>query len=59
MGIEIDKTAKDVRDAERETRTEYGEIMTPAEKAASMARAESEKAKAAVDRAKRKIRDST
>lgn len=71
MANEIKKTVKDVGDAikegahrgsadsERELRTEYGDVMTPGEKAGSMAREVSEDAKAEIDRAKRKARDAT
>ena len=71
MANEIKKTVKDVRDAvkegvhqgnadvERQRRIENGDIMTPGEKAGSMAREASEETKAGVDRAKRNIRDAT
>lgn len=71
MANEIKKTVKDVRDAikegvhkgnadiERENREEYGDVMTPGEKAGSMAREATEETKAGIDRAKRKIRDAT
>lgn len=71
MGNEIKKTVKDVQDAvkegihrgnadvEHETRTEYGDVMTPGEKAGSMAREVSEDTKANIDKAKRNVRDAT
>lgn len=71
MSNEIKKTVKDVSDAihegahkgkadaEHEERSEFGDVMTPGEKAGSAAREVSEEAKAAVDRAKRKARDAT
>lgn len=71
MGNEIKKTVKDVRDAVKEgvhrgsadaehaTRTEFGDVMTPGEKAGSMAREVKEESKAEIDRAKRNIRDAT
>jgi hypothetical protein len=45
-------------DAEHETRAEMGDLMTPSEKAGSVAREVSEDTKAEIDRAKRKMRDS-
>ena len=71
MANEIKKTVKDIgdavkegvhrgnADAERATRAEFGDVMTPGEKAGSMGREVSEETKAGVDRAKRKIRDAT
>lgn len=71
MANEIKKTVKDVRDAvkegvhrgaadaEHETRTEFGDVMTPGEKAGSIAREVSEESKAEIDKAKRNIRDAT
>jgi hypothetical protein len=71
MSNEIKKTVKDVRDAikegvhkgnadaERETRSEFGDVMTPGEKAGSMGREATEETKAGIDRAKRKVRDAT
>lgn len=71
MANEIKKTVKDVRDAvkegvhrgsadaERETRTDFGNVMTPGEKAGSIAREVSEDTKAEVDKAKRHLRDAT
>jgi hypothetical protein len=71
MGNEIKKTVKDVRDAvkegvhrgnadvERDTRTEYGDVMTPGEKLDSVGREIKEETKAGIDRSKREIRDST
>jgi hypothetical protein len=71
MANEIKKTVKNVRDAvkegvhrgnadaEHETREEFGDVMTPGEKAGSMGREVSEDAKAEMDRAKRKVREST
>lgn len=71
MANEVKKAVKDVRDAvkegvhhgnadaERVTRTEFGDVMTPGEKAGSMAREVSEETKAGIDKAKRNIRDST
>lgn len=71
MANEIKKTVKDVgdaikegvhrgsADAERQTRTDYGDVMTPGEKAGSMAREVSEDTKAEIDKAKRNIRDAT
>ncbi|MBV8154676.1 MAG: hypothetical protein JO029_16095 [Candidatus Eremiobacteraeota bacterium] len=71
MANEIKKTVKDVgdavkegvhrgnADAERETRDEFGDVMTPGEKAGSIGREVSEKGKAEFDRMKRKTRDAT
>lgn len=71
MANEIKKTVKDVgdaikegvhrgsADAERQTRMDYGDVMTPGEKAGSMAREVSEEAKAGIDKTKRNIRDAT
>lgn len=71
MANEIKKTVKNVRDAvkegvhrgtadaEHETREDFGDVMTPGEKAESMGREATENVKAGVDRAKRKIREST
>jgi hypothetical protein len=71
MANEVKKTVKNVRDAvkegvhrgnadvEREEREEFGDVMTPGEKAESMGREAAEDVKAGVDRAKRKIREST
>ncbi len=71
MADEIKKAVKDVRDAvkegvhrgnadvERDRRSEHGEVMTPGEKAGSVAREISEETKAGVDRAKREVRDRT
>jgi hypothetical protein len=69
MANEIKKTIKDVGDAvkegihrgnaqaEHDARTAMGDVMTPDEKAGSIAREVSEDAKAEVDKAKRNIRD--
>ncbi len=69
MADELKKTIKDVGDAvkegvhrgnagvERERRTETGDIMTPGEKAGSVAREVSENTKAGIDKAKRETRD--
>lgn len=71
MANEVKKTVKNIRDAvkegvhrgnadiERENREEYGDVMTPGEKAESMGREATEDVKAGVDRAKRKVREST
>lgn len=71
MSNEVKKIVNDARDAvketvhrsnadaEHETRDEMGSLMTPGEKAGSAAREVSEEAKAEMDRAKRKLRDST
>lgn len=71
MANEVKKTVKNIRDAvkegvhrgnadvERENREEYGDVMTPGEKAGSVGREATEKVKAEVDRAKRKVREST
>lgn len=71
MANEIKKTVKDVRDAvkegvhrgtadaEHDTRSAFGDVMTPGEKAGSMAREVSEESKAEIDKAKRNIRDAT
>jgi hypothetical protein len=71
MANEVKKTVKDVRDAvkegvhrgnadvERDQRTQYGDIMTPGEKAGSVGREISEETKAGIDRAKRNLRDKT
>ena len=71
MEKHLDHTIKDVRDAakegahkgnaeiEREKRSEHGDVMTPGDKANSMAREVSEDAKAAFDRGKREMRDAT
>lgn len=71
MSNEIKKTVKDLgdavkegvhegkADAEHQTRAEYGDVMTPGEKAGSVAHEASEKAKAEIDHAKRKVRDAT
>lgn len=71
MADEIKKTVKDVgdaikegvhrgsADAEHQTRTEYGDVMTPGEKAGSIAREVSEETKAEIDKTKRKVRDAT
>jgi hypothetical protein len=65
----IEKTVKNVRDAvtehvhrgdaaaERELRRDFGETMTPGEKAKSIGHEASEEAKAEIDRAKRKLRE--
>ncbi len=69
MANEVKKTIQDVgdavkegihrgkADAEHDTRTIAGDVMTPSEKAGSVAREVSEDAKAEVDKAKRNIRD--
>lgn len=71
MANEFEKTVKDVgdaikegvhrgtADAEHRTRTEQGDVMTPGEKAGSMAREVSEKTKAEIDKTKRNVRDAT
>jgi hypothetical protein len=71
MANEIKKTLKDVGDAVKEgvhrgnadaehaTRTEFGDVMTPGEKADSVMREGAEDVKAGIDRAKRNIRDNT
>lgn len=71
MANEVKKTVNNIRDAvkegvhrgnadiERENREEYGDVMTPGEKAGSMGREVTENVKADVDRAKRKVREST
>lgn len=71
MANEIKKTVQDVSDAikegahrgnadaERETRADFGDVMTPGEKAGSMAREVSEKTKAEIDKTKRSVRDAT
>lgn len=71
MANEIEKTVKDLgdavkegvhrgnADAERATRTEFGEVMTPGEKAESVMREGSEEVKAGIDRTKRNVRDAT
>ncbi len=69
MANEIKKTIKDVgdavkegihrgnADAEHDTRTVAGDVMTPGEKAGSIAREVSEEAKAEFDKTKRNVRD--
>jgi hypothetical protein len=69
MGNEVKKTIKDIgdavkegvhrgnADAEHETRAEFGDVMTPGEKAESVTNEISEDTKAGIDHAKRKIRD--
>lgn len=71
MGNEIKKTIKDLgdavkegvhrgnADAERVGRTEFGDVMTPGEKAGSVAREVSEETKAGIDKTKRTLRDAT
>lgn len=71
MADEIKKVVKNVgdaikegihrgnADAEHETRDEFGDVMTPGEKAGSMGREAAEDVKAGVDRAKRNLREST
>ena len=71
MADELNKMVKDVgdavkegihrgkADAEHDTRTIAGDVMTPGEKAGSMAREVSEETKAEIDKAKRNIRDTT
>lgn len=71
MANEIKKTVKDIgdavkegvhrgnADAERETRAEFGDVMTPGEKAKSAAREGSEEVKAGIDKTKRTLRDAT
>jgi hypothetical protein len=71
MADELNKMVKDVgdavkegihrgkADAEHDTRTIAGDVMTPGEKAGSMAREVSEETKAEIDKAKRNIRDAT
>ncbi|HEV3154265.1 MAG TPA: hypothetical protein VGZ02_10715 [Candidatus Baltobacteraceae bacterium] len=71
MANEIKKTVDDVRDAvkegihrgnaaaERDTRESAGDLMTPGEKAGSVARETEENVKAGIDKAKRNIRDAT
>ena len=71
MSNEIKKTVENVKDAvkegahranaetEHEARTEFGDVMSPGEKAGSVAREASEDMKAAIDRAKRKAREHT
>ncbi len=71
MANEIKNTLKNVRDAvkegvhrgnadiERENREEFGDVMTPGEKAESVGREAAEDVKAGVDRTKRKVREST
>ena len=70
MANEVRKAIKDVRDAvkegihegtadaERAKRTEFGDVMTPGEKAGSMAREATEETKAGIDKVKRNVRDS-
>jgi hypothetical protein len=70
MANEIKRTVRDAGDAikegihrgkagaEHETRSEMGDVMTPGEKAGSMAREVSEETKAEIDKTKRKVRDS-
>jgi|GEM_PF-3130393 len=45
-------------DAEHDARTAMGDVMTPGEKAGSVAREVTEDTKAGIDRAKRNVRDS-
>jgi gas vesicle protein len=71
MANEIKKTVKDVgdaikegvhrgnADAEHDTRTAFGDTMTPGEKTESVIREGKEDVKAGIDRAKRNIRDAT
>ncbi len=71
MGNEIKKTVQDVgdaikegahrgnADAERAGRTAFGDVMTPGEKAGSVAREVTEEAKAGIDKTKRNVRDAT
>ena len=68
---DLNKAVKDAGDAikegahrgeaegERAKRSTMGDVMTPGEKAGSMANEVSEEAKAEMDKAKRHIRDST
>lgn len=68
---DLNKAVKDVGDAvkegahrgeaesERMKRSTVGDVMTPGEKAGSMAHEVSEEAKAEFDRAKRNVRDNT
>jgi hypothetical protein len=70
MANEVKRIVRDARDAvkegvhrgkadaEHETRAEMGGIMTPEEKAGSVAREVLEDTKAGIDRAKRNVRDS-
>ena len=71
MGNEVRKVVKDAGDAvkegvhradadiEHERRAEYGDVMTPGEKAESVGREVSSDVKAEGDRLKREIRDKT
>lgn len=71
MGNEIKKTIDNVgdaikegvhrgnADAERETRAEFGDVMTPGEKTGSVAREVEERTKAGIDNAKRNVRKAT
>lgn len=71
MANEVKKTVNNIRDAikegvhrgnadvERENREEFGEDMTPGEKAGSMGREATENVKAGIDHAERKVREST
>jgi hypothetical protein len=69
MANEIKRAVKDIGDAakegwhrgsaeaEHDKRTEFGDVMTPGEKAGSMVNEAKENAKAGVDRTKRELRD--
>jgi hypothetical protein len=71
MANEVRKTIKNVgdaikegvhrgnADAEHEGRAEFGDVMTPGEKAQSVAREVEEDTKAGIDRAKREVRNRT
>lgn len=71
MSNELNKTVKNVTDAvkegihrgeadsERDMRAEYGDVMTPGEKGASVAREISSNVKAAGDHVKRDVRNKT
>lgn len=71
MGNEFEKIGKNVKDTikegvhrgeadvEREKRAEFGDVMTPGEKAESVVHEVSEDAKAGVDRMKRDVRNAT
>lgn len=71
MANEIKKTVDNVGDAikegihrgnagaEHEARTDFGDVMTPGEKAGSVAREVTEDTKAGIDKAKRNIRNAT
>jgi hypothetical protein len=71
MGNEIKKTIDNVgdaikegvhrgnADAEHETRTAFGDVMTPGEKTDSVIREGTENVKAGIDKTKRTLREST